>query len=173
MNHDYSQRLRASVWLPVTPATHLNARSNLHQPFFGSGQVNSAGQQKRGKRLYVSAAKPPTRPKPSATCPIQNWPQPFRFSDLRTPHKSILMVMRVHMPIFEYICKECHHQFEALVYGKQKAECPKCHTKKLEPQLSVFAVSAKGASASPSSSGACGSCGDPRGPGSCSMRDMN
>ena len=47
------------------------------------------------------------------------------------------------MPIYEYICKECNHQFEALVYGKEKAECPKCHTKKLEPQLSVFAVSAK------------------------------
>jgi len=78
------------------------------------------------------------------------------------------------MPIFEYICKECHHQFEALVYGKEKAECPKCHTKKLEPQLSVFAVSAK--SSSPSASptrGACGSCGDPRGPGACSFGDMN
>ncbi len=54
------------------------------------------------------------------------------------------------MPIFEYICKECHHQFEALVYGKEKAECPKCHAKKLEPQLSVFAVSAKGSSPSAS-----------------------
>ena len=31
------------------------------------------------------------------------------------------------MPIFEYICKQCDHQFEALVYGEQKAECPKCH----------------------------------------------
>ena len=48
------------------------------------------------------------------------------------------------MPIFEYICKECDHQFEALVYGNQKAECPKCHGSKLAPQLSVFAVSAKG-----------------------------
>ncbi len=48
------------------------------------------------------------------------------------------------MPIFEYICKECDHQFEALVYGQQKAECPKCHGSKLAPQLSVFAVSAKG-----------------------------
>ena len=78
------------------------------------------------------------------------------------------------MPIFEYICKECHHQFEALVYGKEKAECPKCHTKKLEPQLSVFSVSAKGSapSASPTP-GACGSCGDPRGPGACSLGDMN
>ena len=50
------------------------------------------------------------------------------------------------MPIFEYICKQCDHQFEALVYGKQKAECPKCHGSKLAPQLSVFAVSAKGSS---------------------------
>jgi putative FmdB family regulatory protein len=77
------------------------------------------------------------------------------------------------MPIFEYICKECHHQFEALVYGKEKAECPNCHTKKLEPQLSVFAVSAKSSSAFPAAGSACGSCGDPRGPGACSLRDMN
>ncbi len=79
------------------------------------------------------------------------------------------------MPIFEYACKECDHQFEALVYGKEKAECPKCHSKKLAPQLSVFAVAAKGASSSaPSRSmGACGSCGDPRGPGACSMPDLD
>ena len=74
------------------------------------------------------------------------------------------------MPIFEYICQECDHQFEALVYGQQKAECPKCHGSKLAPQLSVFAVSAKGGSAVPSrSTGACASCGDPRGQGSCSL----
>ena len=85
------------------------------------------------------------------------------------------------MPIFEYICKACHHQFETLIYGKQKAECPKCHATKLEPQLSVFAVAAKGSSSSATSSatrsaaptGACGSCGDPRGPGACSLGDMN
>ena len=78
------------------------------------------------------------------------------------------------MPIFEYICKDCRHHFEALVYGKQKAECPKCHATKLEPQLSVFAVSAKGSSSpSASSGGACGSCGDPRGPGACSLGSMN
>ena len=35
------------------------------------------------------------------------------------------------MPIFEYVCKECQHQFEALVYGKEKAACPKCESKKL------------------------------------------
>jgi len=73
------------------------------------------------------------------------------------------------MPIFEYVCKECDHQFEALVMGSQKADCPKCHSRKLATQLSVFAVSAKGPSNPARSMGACGSCGDPRGPGSCSM----
>ncbi len=78
------------------------------------------------------------------------------------------------MPIFEYICQECDHHFEALVYGKEKAECPKCHTKKLTPKLSVFAVSAKGSSASSSApSGACGSCVDHRGPRKLKKINMN
>jgi putative FmdB family regulatory protein len=77
------------------------------------------------------------------------------------------------MPIFEYICNDCNHQFEALVYGKQKAACPKCHGDKLAPQLSVFAVSAKGGSTTASSGSACGACGDPRGPGACSLPDLN
>ncbi len=77
------------------------------------------------------------------------------------------------MPIFEYICQECQHEFEALVFGSDKAKCPKCQSQKLSPQLSVFAVSAKGTSASSPSTGACGSCGDPRGPGACALSDMN
>lgn len=79
------------------------------------------------------------------------------------------------MPIFEYICQECHHEFEALVFGKDRASCPKCKGKKLEPQLSVFAaVSAKGGSARPAMSrGPCGSCGHPDGPGACSLGDLD
>ncbi|HUB02630.1 MAG TPA: zinc ribbon domain-containing protein [Terriglobales bacterium] len=77
------------------------------------------------------------------------------------------------MPIFEYACKECHHEFEALVYGKDKAACPKCASKNLEPKLSVFAVSAKSgsASSSPMPAGPCGSCGSPDGPGSCAWKN--
>jgi putative FmdB family regulatory protein len=80
------------------------------------------------------------------------------------------------MPIFEYVCKECHHQFEALVYGQQKAACPKCESKKLDPKLSVFAVSAKSGAASsmpsgPMAAGPCGSCGSPDGPGSCGWKN--
>jgi len=78
------------------------------------------------------------------------------------------------MPIFEYICKECDHEFEALVYGSEKAECPKCNSKKLAPQLSVFAVAAKESSApTRAAAGRCASCGDPRGPGACSLGDMD
>jgi hypothetical protein len=55
------------------------------------------------------------------------------------------------------------------VYGKEKAECPKCHSAQLEPQLSVFAVAARGTSASARPEGACGTCGDPRGPGACAL----
>lgn len=77
------------------------------------------------------------------------------------------------MPIFEYVCRECQHQFEALIFGKQRAECPKCHATRLDPQLSVFAVSAKSSASSPSTGAACGSCGDARGPGACSLGDMD
>src|SRR5262245_64019025 len=76
------------------------------------------------------------------------------------------------MPIFEYLCQSCEYEFEALIFGDEKASCPKCHGKKLAAKLSVFAVAAKGASAPMPSVGACGSCGDPRGPGACSRPDL-
>ena len=78
------------------------------------------------------------------------------------------------MPIFEYACKECNHRFEAVVLGKEKPSCPKCHSKSLSTQLSVFAVSAKGGSSQANMpSGPCGTCGDPRGAGACSMPDLD
>jgi putative FmdB family regulatory protein len=76
------------------------------------------------------------------------------------------------MPIYEYVCLACDHGFEALVFGTEKAECPKCHSKKLAPQISTFSVSNKSAASSSAMSGACGSCGDPAGPGACSRRDF-
>ena len=73
------------------------------------------------------------------------------------------------MPIFEYVCQQCHHQFEAIVLGNKKAACPKCESKRLSQQLSSFAVGGEKSSQADSPSGACGSCGDPRGPGACSI----
>lgn len=52
------------------------------------------------------------------------------------------------MPIFEYICRKCHHHFEVIVTGSKKANCPKCESRKLDQQFSRFGVSGeKGASA--------------------------
>ncbi|MGH9313702.1 MAG: FmdB family zinc ribbon protein [Vicinamibacterales bacterium] len=78
------------------------------------------------------------------------------------------------MPIFEYVCRDCHHAFETLVQGERKVVCPACSSEALDKQLSVFAVNARGSADSTvdstfPASGACGACGDPRGPGSCSM----
>jgi len=71
------------------------------------------------------------------------------------------------MPLFEYACKKCGHQFETLVMGSTKPVCPECNSAKLEKMLSTFAVSSNGGADPQSAIGACGSCGDPRGPGAC------
>ncbi|MGB7552937.1 MAG: zinc ribbon domain-containing protein [Candidatus Korobacteraceae bacterium] len=63
----------------------------------------------------------------------------FAFVRLNVSRKLI----GVTMPIFEYRCEQCGHKFEAILFGDQKAECPSCHTGKLEPQLSTFAVNTK------------------------------
>ena len=73
------------------------------------------------------------------------------------------------MPIFEYVCRECSHQFETIVLGSQKAECPKCESKRLNQKLSSFAVRGEKAHEAAMPAGPCGSCGDPLGPGACSM----
>ncbi len=46
------------------------------------------------------------------------------------------------MPIYEYVCKECNRSFEALVIGSREPECPHCHSRQLEQQISSFAVGA-------------------------------
>jgi putative FmdB family regulatory protein len=73
------------------------------------------------------------------------------------------------MPLFEYACKECDHEFEALVRANAEPECPSCHSKELQRRFSVFAAHTAGNTGSDTRIGACGACGDPRGPGSCSL----
>jgi putative FmdB family regulatory protein len=73
------------------------------------------------------------------------------------------------MPLFEYVCRDCRRPFEAFVTADRVPECPSCHGRSLEKQLSVFAVSTNGGREKVASPVPCGTCGDPRGAGSCSL----
>jgi len=73
------------------------------------------------------------------------------------------------MPIYEYACRDCGNEFEALVRASTTPECPRCHSIELAKKLSVFATAAPGAQAPLPAIGACGACGHPDGPGSCAL----
>jgi putative FmdB family regulatory protein len=47
------------------------------------------------------------------------------------------------MPIYEYECRACRHQFEVLLRTGDTAECPQCHAQDLERLLSHVAVSSE------------------------------
>lgn len=75
------------------------------------------------------------------------------------------------MPLFEYRCSACGNQFEFLTRSGVEPACPKCASVELEKQLSVFAVGASSASASPrmAADSPCANCSVPGGPGACGM----
>jgi putative FmdB family regulatory protein len=72
------------------------------------------------------------------------------------------------MPIFEYACNKCGHEFETLVRSGAVPDCPDCHSTDLGKKLSAFAVPASSAEVAPMA-GPCGSCGHPDGPGACHL----
>ena len=45
------------------------------------------------------------------------------------------------MPLYDFVCRGCGHQFEALVRGPGGPECPECHGTDLERLLSSFVAS--------------------------------
>ena len=69
------------------------------------------------------------------------------------------------MPIYEYVCPACRHEFDELIRNDRDERtlvCPKCGAKKVQRKLSTFAAhAATGTSAS--RSGPCATCGDPGG----------
>jgi len=73
------------------------------------------------------------------------------------------------MPIYEYACSECGHKFEALVRSSTVPECPSCHSKALDKQLSVFATTASSAGMAPMPPSPCQSCPNSGGPGACAF----
>ena len=44
------------------------------------------------------------------------------------------------MPIYEYVCADCQHEFETLVRKHSVPECPKCGSATLERQISLPAI---------------------------------
>ena len=72
------------------------------------------------------------------------------------------------MPIYEYSCKGCGKQFEALVRSDTQPQCPQCQSPDLEKLLSVFATSTTQAAPAMMPS-PCAGCGHPDGPGACAM----
>lgn len=73
------------------------------------------------------------------------------------------------MPIYEYACRDCGREFEALVRADSAPECPQCHSVQLHKKLSVFATATGGEATAPLA-GPCGTCGHPDGPGACALR---
>ena len=74
------------------------------------------------------------------------------------------------MPIYEYTCGACDHDFDLLVRSSSSEEsprCPKCESNGVVRKLSVFAARQGSSVTSAVSAGGCGRCGDPDGP--CSM----
>lgn len=73
------------------------------------------------------------------------------------------------MPIYEYACRDCGSEFEALVRASSVPACPQCRSTELAKKLSVFATAASGAPAPLPAMGGCGACGNPDGPGACAF----
>jgi putative FmdB family regulatory protein len=47
------------------------------------------------------------------------------------------------MPLYDYVCKACGHEFEALVRTGDVPSCPECRSADLDRQLSTFAMSSE------------------------------
>ncbi|MEA3408310.1 MAG: zinc ribbon domain-containing protein [Chloroflexota bacterium] len=55
------------------------------------------------------------------------------------------------MPIYEYQCEECGHNFEKLIRSMSSTpdiECPKCHSANCKKAISLFGTSSSGSAGS-------------------------
>lgn len=64
------------------------------------------------------------------------------------------------MPLYEYQCQDCEHDFERMVRffdADRPQECPHCGSDQTMKRISTFATSGAGATASSGSSSSCSS----------------
>jgi putative FmdB family regulatory protein len=73
------------------------------------------------------------------------------------------------MPIYEYVCRKCEHQFEELVQNGRQPRCPACDSGALEKQFSSFAVTAESLPMACEARGPCAGCKDLRRSGACTL----
>jgi putative FmdB family regulatory protein len=70
------------------------------------------------------------------------------------------------MPIYEYVCRACGRSFEELTLtagDEHRTACPSCNGKRVDRQLSAFAVgNGSGSELAAAEPGGCGACGAPR-----------
>lgn len=60
------------------------------------------------------------------------------------------------MPIYEYVCRRCAHEFELLLRGEDRPKCPSCGNEQVDKQLSVPAAARAELPLAPPSAGDCG-----------------
>jgi len=72
------------------------------------------------------------------------------------------------MPLYDYACRRCNHEFESLVANAEEAvECPECNSRRIERQMSVPAKPRSEGAALPMAG--CNPQAPPCGPGCCRM----
>ncbi len=62
------------------------------------------------------------------------------------------------MPIYEYVCRECGHEFELFVRSMAEADqglCPKCQSRQISKRFSTFASKSGGSGSSVAAAPSC------------------
>jgi len=74
------------------------------------------------------------------------------------------------MPIYEFVCRRCNQQFEALVRGTEKPVCPSCGSKRLGKLISLPVAHTAGSTQPPCPARDAGACDLPNcRDGSCAL----
>jgi len=74
------------------------------------------------------------------------------------------------MPIYEYTCQKCEHDFELLIRGDESPECPTCGEHELQKLFSVPAAHSSTSQLPVCRPEPSGNCGLPQcGMGGCQM----